>query len=285
MYICITGFPIDLLYMITFPNAKINLGLRVVRKRIDGYHDIETIMYPIGLADALEVVPAADGIFGFSATGIIVEGDAEDNLCVKAFRLMQLKYGLPEVKIHLHKVIPTGAGLGGGSSDAAFALKLLRRIFSIKNCNDDLRQMAAQLGSDCSFFVENIPALAKGRGEDLMKLSIKLKGYHLLLVKPEIEVSTPWAYSKINPSGISLPAVKELSSDVYKWQSLLCNDFEPVVMDEYPHIKQIRNRMLEMGAVYSAMSGSGSAVFGLFNTHPEIHGDEFKNMFVWSQEL
>jgi len=271
--------------MICFPNAKINLGLRVLRKREDGYHDIETIMYPIGLSDALEIVPAADGVFGFSATGIIVEGDAEDNLCVKAFRLMQLKFGLPEVKIHLHKVIPTGAGLGGGSSDAAFALKLLRRIFSIKNCNDDLRQMAAQLGSDCSFFVENIPALAKGRGEDLMKLSINLKGFHLLLVKPEIEVSTPWAYSKIIPSGISLPVANELSSDVKQWQSLLCNDFEPVVMDDYPRIRQIRNIMLDVGAVYSAMSGSGSAVFGLFSDQPETRGDDFKNMFVWTQEL
>jgi 4-diphosphocytidyl-2-C-methyl-D-erythritol kinase len=285
MYICITGFTIDRNIMIVFPNAKINLGLRVIRKRTDGYHDIETIMYPIGLSDALEIVPAADGLFGFSATGIIVEGDAEDNLCVKAFRLMQLKFGLPEVKIHLHKVIPTGAGLGGGSSDAAFALKVLRRIFTIKNCNDSLRQMAAQLGSDCSFFVDNFPAIAHGRGEELMKLSITLKGYYLLLVKPEIEVSTPWAYSKISPSGISLPAANEIPSDVNTWQSLLSNDFESVVMDEYPQIRQIKNRMLEMGAVYSAMSGSGSAVFGLFNTHPEIQSDEFKNMFVWTQEL
>lgn len=271
--------------MICFPNAKINLGLRVIRKRTDGYHDIETIMYPIGLSDALEIVPAADGLFGFSATGIIVEGDAEDNLCVKAFRLMQLKFGLPEVKIHLHKVIPTGAGLGGGSSDAAFALKLLRRIFSIKNCNDDLRQMAAQLGSDCSFFVENIPALAKGRGEDLLKFSISLKGYHLLLVKPELEVSTPWAYGKIVPSGISMPSYDQIPADFSQWQSLLCNDFEQVVMDEYPQIRQIRNRMLEMGALYSAMSGSGSAVFGLFSEQPEIHSDDFQNMFVWTQEL
>lgn len=285
MYICITGFTIDLIVMITFPNAKINLGLRVIRKRTDGYHDIETIMYPIGLSDALEIVPAADGVFGFSATGIIVEGDAEDNLCVKAFRLMQLKYGLPEVKIHLHKVIPTGAGLGGGSSDAAFALKLLRRIFSIKNCDDDLRQMATQLGSDCSYFIENIPAFAKGRGEDLLNLSISLKGYHLLLVKPELEVSTPWAYGKIVPSGISMPAYDQIPADISQWQSLLCNDFEQVVMDEYPQIRQIRNRMLEMGAVYSAMSGSGSAVFGLFSDHPEIQGDDFKSMFVWTEEL
>lgn len=198
---------------------------------------------------------------------------------------MQLKYGLPDIKIHLHKVIPAGAGLGGGSSDAAFALKLLRRIFPSVSYNDDLRQIASRLGSDCSFFVDNIPALAQGKGDDLMKLSINLTGYHLLLVKPGFEVSTLWAYSKINPSGISLPAANEIPLDVKKWQSLLCNDFELVVMDEYPQIRQIRNRMLEMGAVYSAMSGSGSSVFGLFNTQPEVHSNDFKNMFVWTQEL
>lgn len=269
--------------MIVFPNAKINLGLRILRKRTDGFHDIETIMIPIGLSDALEIVPSADGKFAFTASGIAIQCDPEENLCVKAFRMMQRKYGLPEVKIHLHKAIPAGAGLGGGSSDAAFALKLTRRLFSIKVCGSELLEMAAALGSDCPFFIENKTSVAAGRGEALQPFPLSLKGYHLLLVKPDINVSTPWAYNNITPSGIPLPAPDQLR-ETEAWDAMLVNDFEPAVMKTYPEIKEVRDRIRDLGAFYTAMSGSGSAVFGLFKSAPLVSKEDFSGMFVW-QEL
>lgn len=270
--------------MIVFPNAKINLGLRILRKRADGFHDIETIMVPVGLSDALEIVPSADGQFAFTTSGIAIQGEPEENLCVKAFRMMQRKYGLPEVKMHLHKAIPAGAGLGGGSSDAAFALKLTRRLFSIKVCGDELHEMAAALGSDCPFFIENITSVASGRGEVLQPFPLSLNGYHLLLVKPDVSVSTPWAYSSITPSGMPLPAPDQLVQNPDAWDAMLVNDFEPAVMKAYPVISEVRNKIRSLGAFYTAMSGSGSAVFGLFNSPPVVKREDFSGMFVW-QEL
>jgi 4-diphosphocytidyl-2-C-methyl-D-erythritol kinase len=266
--------------MIVFPNAKINAGLRVINRRPDGYHDIETMMIPVKLADALEVTPSADGQFGFTTSGLAIDGPTDFNLCVKAFRLMQTRYGLPEVKIHLHKVIPTGAGLGGGSSDAAFTLKLLNRIFSLKLCNNDLMQMAEELGSDCSFFIENRPCLATGRGEVLFPVHPDLNEFHILIVKPDLSVSTAWAYSHVKPSGRHLPEAADLPSDPGRWQAVLSNDFEEAVFENWPEIAAIKNQLLKLGAVYASMSGSGSAVFGLFKSRPDYKG-LFKGNFVW----
>ena len=271
--------------MITLPKAKINLGLKVIRKRQDGFHDIETLMYPIGLSDILEIIPAHDLSFDFSNTGIQIDGDPQNNLCVKAYQLMKHIYALPEVKIHLHKIIPPGAGLGGGSSDAAHVLKLMQRIFSIKMCNNELHEMAAMLGSDCSFFIHGKPALAQGRGEILSPVDLSLAGYHLLLVTPPIMVSASHAYRKVTPSGHGLPVINYCESDVTTWGPLLTNDFEDIIMNEYPEVRQLRNHLVEMGASYAAMSGSGPTVFGLFKDEPKLQPGDFEGMFVWQEVL
>ncbi|MHC1778374.1 MAG: 4-(cytidine 5'-diphospho)-2-C-methyl-D-erythritol kinase [Lentimicrobium sp.] len=266
--------------MIVFPNAKLNIGLRVTSRRPDGYHNIETLMVPVKLADALEVTPSADGLFGFTSSGIPIDGPTDSNLCVKAFRLMQVRYGLPEVKIHLHKVIPLGAGLGGGSSDAVYAMKLLNRVFSLRLCNNDLKAMADELGSDCAFFLENRPCIASGKGEILSPIYPDLNGFYILIVKPDVSVSTAWAYSHVKPSGSHLPEIPDFPSDPAQWQVLLTNDFEEAVFDTFPEIAVIKNQMLKLGAVYASMSGSGSAVFGLFKHKPEYIG-LFEGNFVW----
>ncbi|MBW6490151.1 MAG: 4-(cytidine 5'-diphospho)-2-C-methyl-D-erythritol kinase [Lentimicrobium sp.] len=271
--------------MINFPHAKINLGLKVIRKRSDGFHDIETILYPIGLSDALEIVPAKDGVFEFQSTGIPVLGSVEGNLCVKAFRLIQQRYKLPEVKIHLHKIIPAGAGLGGGSSDAAFTLKLVSRIFSFRISEDELLDMASVLGSDCSFYIEGMPAFCTGRGEVLQNISLNLAGWHLVIVMPGILVSTLWAYQQIVPSGESLPVSEINSENVEKWKTLLTNDFENPVMHQYPVIRDLRDKLLIAGAEYAAMSGSGSSVIGLFKKKPDNLPEKFNQMFVWQEVL
>ncbi|MDY0102155.1 MAG: 4-(cytidine 5'-diphospho)-2-C-methyl-D-erythritol kinase [Lentimicrobium sp.] len=271
--------------MIQFPPAKINIGLKVIRKRSDGYHDIETLMYPIGLTDVLEIVPSADGVFDFVSTGLNIDGNPEDNLCVRACRLISQKYLLPEVKIHLHKIIPYGAGLGGGSSDAACVLKLIRRIFSIKMCNNELEEMAATLGSDCSFFINGKPALSSGRGEKLTSVPIKLAGYHLLLVKPPLNISTAWAYQNIIPLGESLPDIKHLSNNLESYAFRLTNDFEGIAMDAFPEIRRIKEKIVEMGAVYAAMSGSGAAVYGLFSTALKLKPEDFPGAFIWQEIL
>lgn len=268
-----------------FPHAKINLGLKILRKRSDGYHDIETILYPVGLSDALEIVPAHDGVFEFSCTGLPLEGSAEDNLCVKAFRLIQRKFQLPEVKIHLHKIIPAGAGLGGGSSDAAFTLKLVNRVFSLKLKDNELLVMASTLGSDCGFFIEGMPAFSSGRGEVLQNLSLNLVGWHLVLIVPRVSVSTPWAYQQVVPSGASLPVSEIKPDNVGDWNNLLTNDFENPVMHHYPVIRNLRDQLLEAGADYASMSGSGSSVFGLFRHKPANLPGDFDPMFVWQEEL
>ena len=268
--------------MIVFPNAKINVGLRILNRRDDGYHNIESIMVPVKLADALELTPSADGKFGFTSSGIEIEGDPGDNLCVKAFRLMQSRYQLPEVKIHLHKVIPAGAGLGGGSSDAAFTLRLLNRMFSLRLCNQELGSMAAELGSDCTFFIENRPALAGGRGELLSHADFSLHGYQIAIVKPHFPISTAEAYSLVKPSGIGLPLPEIQGADPEKWKDLLINDFELPVIEKWPEIGDLKQQFMDMGAVYASLSGSGSAVFGLFRSFPHALKEAFGDRFLWT---
>jgi 4-diphosphocytidyl-2-C-methyl-D-erythritol kinase len=270
--------------MIVFPNAKINIGLRISGRRDDGFHNIETLMVPIKLADALEITPATDGQSGFTLSGIPLGGDIEANLCVKAFRLMQKRYKLPETKIHLHKVIPVGAGLGGGSSDAAFTLKLLNRLYMLKICNQELKDIATELGSDCPFFIENAPSLATGRGELLNIVNLNLKKFSILLVKPQVSVSTAWAYNQVKPDGNKLTKGAKIPSDPTEWNDLLINDFEQPVFKAYPEIAVIKKNLLEMGAMYAAMSGSGSAVFGLFDQLPDLN-DRFDGMFVWGDKM
>lgn len=237
--------------MIAFPPCKINLGLNVTRKRDDGYHDIETCFYPIQWTDILEVIPANK--FEFTVSGDAIPGN--DNLCVKAYRLLNA----PPAKIHLHKIIPTGAGLGGGSSDAAWTFRLLNDVFGLKLSKDQLKKYAAQIGSDCAFFIEDGPMVGTGRGEILHPANITLKGKFVVIVKPDVHVSTAEAYAGIVP--------KESKLDLSDIGSLK-NDFEETIFRKHPVIALIKRRLCEAGAVYASMSGSGSAVYGIFNDRP-----------------
>jgi len=268
--------------MVAFPHCKINLGLHVLSKREDGYHNIETCFYPVPWTDILEIIPSTE--FSFSCSGSVIPGKEGDNLCIKAYRLLQREFGIAPVKIHLHKVLPTGAGLGGGSSDAAFTLRLLNSVFDLILSVDQLRGFASQLGSDCAFFADDKPMLGRGRGEQLSPLSISLKGYYLVLIKPDIHVSTADAYAGVNPKA-SEPAFTEIiSRPVAEWRNLLVNDFEVSVFKKFPAIESIKKELYQQGALYASMSGSGSSVFGIFKSKVE-RSLQFEGMQYWADYL
>jgi 4-diphosphocytidyl-2-C-methyl-D-erythritol kinase len=254
--------------MIVFPNCKINLGLHILRKRADGYHDLETVFYPLPLFDALEVIqnPSYSGKeIELNVTGVPVDGTFESNICYKAYRLLKNDFpSLPAIQMHLHKAIPIGAGLGGGSADGAFALKLLNEKFRLGLNSEQLISFALQLGSDCPFFILNKPAYATGRGEKLEEVNLDLSSYKLVVVNPGIHINTGWAFDQLQPKedGASLKEVIKLPPE--QWQEHLYNDFEKPVFTHYPEISKIMDDLYAAGAVYSAMSGSGSTVFGLF---------------------
>lgn len=249
--------------MIVFPNCKINLGLHILGKREDGFHDLETVFYPLPVRDALEVITAP--VTEFSQSGIAIPGDAPDNLCLRAYQLLKADFpDLPAVRMHLHKVIPTGAGLGGGSADGAFTLTLLNSKYNLGLDESRLEGYAAQLGSDCPFFVRNQPALAKGRGEILEPFGMDLSGYSFLLVHPGIHVSTRWAFGQLRPGAPEVRLDEIDWKDVAGWKGRLTNDFEGPVFTKYSEIALIRQRMYDEGAVYASLSGSGSAVYGIF---------------------
>jgi len=254
--------------VITFPNCKINLGLWVTQRRKDGYHNIQTVMMPVPWCDILEIVPAIGSETTLTVTGTHIETQIESNLCFKAWRLMADKYSVPPVSIHLHKVIPAGAGLGGGSSDASFTLRMLNTMFSLNLDNETLRSLAVQLGMDCPFFVENIPALSTGRGEFLKPVSLNLDGMYLAIVKPPVHVSTAVAFLGIKPEFRENSIDEFISLPIQEWKKVLHNDFEDTVFELYPDIQEVKNILYRHGATYAAMSGSGSAVFGLFVSDP-----------------
>ena len=252
--------------MITFPNAKINLGLNIVERRPDGYHNIETVFYPIPLTDVLEIVPARDGETTLRCYGNPVDCPVEKNLVMKACRLMQERYDIQPVEIHLYKHIPDGAGLGGGSSDAAHTLVMLNKMFELGISDADLAAMAATLGADCAFFVYNRPMMATGIGDVLSPLDVDLKGKTLLLVKPPVGVDTRTAYSRVAPAKPVVDLVQTIAQPVESWDGLLVNDFEPSVFAALPQLWLIKAQLMDAGAQYAAMSGSGSTVFGIFNS-------------------
>ena len=252
--------------MITFPNAKINLGLNIVERRPDGYHNIETVFYPIPLTDVLEIVPARDGETTLRCYGNPVDCPAEKNLVMKACRLMQERYDIQPVEIHLYKHIPDGAGLGGGSSDAAHTLVMLNKMFELGISDADLAAMAATLGADCAFFVYNRPMMATGIGDVLSPLEVDLKGRTLLLVKPPVGVDTRTAYSRVAPAKPVVDLVQTIAQPAESWYGLLVNDFEPSVFAALPQLWLIKAQLMDAGAQYAAMSGSGSTVFGIFNS-------------------
>jgi 4-diphosphocytidyl-2-C-methyl-D-erythritol kinase len=262
--------------MVSFPPCKINLGLQVTEKRPDGYHNLETCFYPVPWTDILEIVSSQE--FSFTISGDVIPGSPDDNLCVKAYRLLAHQFKLPPVHIHLHKIIPTGAGLGGGSSDAAHTLRLLNKLFGLSIDDMVLSNYASQLGSDCAFFIQDKPMIGKGRGEILSASSVSLAKKFLVIVKPALHVSTAEAYAGITPRRPA-KSVHEILNEqpLHNWKDSLSNDFEQSVFEKYPAIRSIKDQLYRQGAIYASMSGSGAAVFGIFEKTVDL-----KSMFVGS---
>jgi 4-diphosphocytidyl-2-C-methyl-D-erythritol kinase len=249
--------------MIQFPNCKINLGLSIIAKRADGYHELETVFYPIALSDALEILPADS--LTLTQSGISVPGDPEQNLCLKAYHLLKKDFPeLPPVQIHLHKNIPMGAGLGGGSSDGSFALMLLNKQFSLGLNDIQLIDYASQLGSDCPFFVYNKACHAKGRGEILTPIELDLSNYQFVLVHPGKHISTAWAFQQLSPNTKSESIQSIIEKPIGEWKDYLMNDFESPVFKAEPTLSNIKDQLYHLGAIYASMSGSGSSLFGIF---------------------
>ena len=252
--------------MIVFPNCKINIGLNILGKRADGYHNLETIFYPLPFYDVLEVIPAANAAepYTLHVSGIEIEGGIEDNLCVKAWRLLKDDFPhLPAVHIHLHKTIPAGAGLGGGSANGAFMLMLLNTMFKLHLTEQKLLQYALSLGSDCPFFIINQPCLGKQRGEVLQPVEVDLSAYKIVIINPGIHINTGWAFTQVKFSESS-NVKNSITQPVENWKHLLTNDFELPAFTKYPAIKNLKDLLYQQNAVYAAMSGSGSTVFGIF---------------------
>jgi len=252
--------------MISFPNCKINIGLNIVSKRTDGFHNIETVFYPLSLCDGLEVLSTPDNAGDqFILYGMEMEDDQEQNLCMKALRLIQKEIAVQPLKIVLMKKIPVGAGLGGGSSDAAYTLKMVNTFSSAGYSDDQLIEMSSKLGSDCAFFILNKPVFASGKGDQMTPVSLSLAGYTIVVVKPPVFVSTAEAYSGTTPS-VPERSLKELIQlPVAEWCDVIKNDFEETIFLHHPEIEAIKQKMYDMGAVYASMSGSGSSVFGIFS--------------------
>jgi 4-diphosphocytidyl-2-C-methyl-D-erythritol kinase len=265
--------------MVLFPNCKINLGLNIINKRNDGYHDLETVFYPLQLKDAIEVIENKN--FQLSTSGFHIEGEQKKNLCVKAYHLLKKDFPhLPTIQLHLHKAIPMGAGLGGGSADGAFTLMLLNKKFQLSLSEKQLMDYALQLGSDCPFFVLNKPCFANGRAEKLEEIKIDLSAYKFILVHPEIHISTASAFSTIKPSA-PVKSIKEIvKQPIETWKNELKNDFEEPIFTQYPDIIKIKEELYKAGAVYASMSGSGSAVYGIFEKDKKVALSFPENYFV-----
>lgn len=255
--------------MVTFPNAKINLGLSITGKLPNGYHSIESCLFPIPWCDVLEFVPTKRT--SFSSTGITIPGSEKDNLILKAYKLLRRDFPLPELNIHLHKIIPMGAGLGGGSADASFMLKMLNLECQLFLDNSVLEDYAAQLGSDCPFFIQNKPAIATGSGTDLEVFDFDLSGMWILLIKPDVHISTQEAYANVSPKANKVNLKSLLKSKNFKlWRKKLVNDFEASIFPSHPLLAEIKEALYKNGAEYAAMSGSGSTLFGIYTSKPEI---------------
>jgi len=250
--------------MIAFPNCKINLGLNILRKRTDGFHDLETVFFPLPLHDVLEVVPSANNTTQFTISGI-VPGNPSDNLCMKALSLLKTDYPqLPGLNMHLHKAIPAAAGLGGGSSDAAFTLQMLAVTFNLGIPAKKMAEYALELGSDCPFFLVNRPCLATGRGEVLEPIDLSLSGYKIVLINPGILINTKEAFMQLGPLVCRRKMINIIRQPVETWKTELVNDFEKIVFKNYREVKEIKEYFYENNAVYASLSGSGSTVYGIF---------------------
>ena len=270
--------------MLVYPPAKINIGLSVTQKRPDGFHNIETVFYPLPLCDTLYVEKAAADAsekLHFKCDGI---NHPSENLCCKAYRILDADFDLPPVNIRLHKAIPVGAGLGGGSSDAAYTLLALNDLYQLRIPDEELTRYASRLGSDCAFFLHPGPAFGTGKGDILESLSLSLDGYHIVLIKPPVFVSTADAYSSIVPQKVQHHLPQALQTPVSEWRHTVFNDFEKSVFKKFPEIGRIKEKLYCEGAVYAAMSGSGSSVYGIFEEKPDDIAQLFPDCFVWNDE-
>jgi len=259
--------------MILFPNAKINLGLSIISKRQDDYHELESIMLPIPLFDILEITKSKK--FEFIQTGIKVDGDLNANLCVRAFEIMRAKFDISAVRIHLRKQIPMGAGLGGGSADATFVIKGLNELFHLDLSDAQMQELSSELGSDCAFFVRNCPQLAKGRGEILKDFELDLTGVYLKIIHPGIHISTKEAFSEVYKSGANNHLLDAISQPKHSWKDSIYNDFEKHLFVNHPDLLEIKTQCYSEGAFYASMSGSGSTMFGLYDSEPELSFEKF----------
>ena len=273
--------------MIGFPNAKINLGLNIISKRSDGFHNLESVFLPLRLSDVLEVIPCSEfdnEKEDFLQSGISIDVNPEKNLVIQAYNLLKSDFDLPPVKIALHKIIPSGAGLGGGSSDAAFMVSMLDKLFYLNLPSDKIKLYLDKLGSDCPFFLSNKVSFVSGRGENLQSFRLDLKGINLVLIVPEIKISTAESFRLITP-GFSENSLKEsLRLPMEKWRSVIINDFEKVLFPRYPELKRIKEKLYDIGAVYASLSGSGSAIYGLFNNEVDPQ-KYFPGLFTWMEKF
>ena len=275
--------------MIIYPNCKINIGLNVVEKRKDGYHNLETVFYPVNILDALEIVKneVDDEPCKLTVSGEVLSGRPEDNLVLKAYNAIKEKFPdkVSNVAIHLHKHIPTGAGLGGGSSDAAFTIKSLNEKFKLNLDDRQMQNIAAKIGADCPFFIANKPVFAEGIGDVFQNIDISLKGLTIVLVKPNIGVSTADAYSMVTPKHPEINLKEILKQPIDTWRNLVVNDFETSVFSKYPEIAAIKDRLYDLGALFASMSGSGSAVYGIFSQPIEFVDEIFTGYFCRQRTL
>jgi 4-diphosphocytidyl-2-C-methyl-D-erythritol kinase len=257
--------------MLVFPNAKINLGLFITEKRTDGFHNLESLFLPIPLCDILEVTPSTEET-SLICTGLSSDIPTEKNIVYKAWQLLQEAHGIGNVHIHLHKIIPSGAGMGGGSSDGSFMLKALNELFDLNLDSTQLEDYAAQLGSDCPFFIKNTAALVTGRGERIEPIDFNLEGMYMMVVNPGIHVSTAHAFQGIKPCPSNFNWNEFIQSQDFQEGSLR-NDFEGSVFQIHPEIADIKSRFIQEGALFASMSGTGSTVFGLFEYEPSFFLD------------
>ncbi len=259
--------------MICFPNAKINLGLYITEKRPDGFHTIESIFYPIGWNDALEIIetPNAKNEFTLELSGISIGGNIEDNLLYKAFQLMKEKRTLPKLTVYLYKALPMGAGLGGGSADCAFFINLVNTHFKLNLSEEERLAIARPLGSDCAFFIKNEPLFAHQKGDVFKDINLDLSDYYIAVAFPNVHSNTKEAYSLVTPQHPQLSLLEIIKQPVNTWKDVLINNFEKSIFTKYPIVEKTKQDLYTAGAVYASMSGSGSAVFGLFNEVPQIN--------------
>lgn len=275
--------------MITYPNAKINIGLSITERRPDGYHNIESVFYPINLQDAVEIKTIEgeepQGGYKLKVSGTILDGTPDDNLVVKAYQLLRKDFNFPAQKIHLYKHIPVGAGLGGGSSDAAAIIKMLNEKFALGLTSEQMQHYAVQIGADCPFFINNTPVFATGIGNIFTPIELSLHGKTIILVKPDIFVSTRDAYALVKPSPAAIPLTEAIKQPISEWKQIITNDFEKSVFAKYPEIAAIKDKLYDMGAIYTSMSGSGSAVYGIFDSPIEYADEIFSGYFCRQREL